>query len=252
MSEEWDFYFCQVDDKPASIFVDLGIREQTPMATLPNRAYLSISMRQPRPDGLSSQDEYDALRALEDAVSTRLNSSSAIYVGRNTCGGLRDFWFYVANAEQWSPLVEKFMADFPEYKFVADAEPDPRWDAYLEFLYPNEQGWDFITNRRVCDQLEKGGDPLTEIRDVEHWAYFPDTTTREAFIARIEPLGFDVRERYEQDESTAEYGVRFGRQDIPSHNGIHDITVPLLRAARQAGGRYDGWETQQLAPDAAH
>lgn len=38
MSEEWDFYFCQVDDKPASIFVDLGIREQVPIAALPHRA----------------------------------------------------------------------------------------------------------------------------------------------------------------------------------------------------------------------
>jgi hypothetical protein len=34
MSDEWDFYFCQVEDHPASIFVDLGVRQDVPIAGL--------------------------------------------------------------------------------------------------------------------------------------------------------------------------------------------------------------------------
>jgi hypothetical protein len=247
MSEEWDFYFCQVDGKPASIFVDLGLHGDVPLAALPNRAYLSVAMRHPRDDGLSSQEEYKALEALEDGVRAHLATAETVYVGRNTSDGRRDFWFYTADAANWERVASDFMAAFPEYAYDTAAESDPDWAAYLEFLYPNEQGWDFITNRRVCDSLEAGGDPLTQERDVDHWAYFPDPASREVFVDRVQAMGFQVRNLLPPGEEDSELGVHLFRRDVPSHRGIHDITVPLLRAAREAGGRYDGWETEQLA-----
>ncbi|MBF6025146.1 DUF695 domain-containing protein [Lysobacter niastensis] len=247
MSEQWDFFFCHVDDKPASIFVDLGLHDQAPIATLPHRAYLSVALHHPRDDGLSSQEEFEALKGLEDAIHQRLVSPTVMYVGRNTSDGRRDFWFYLPDGGAWEKLTEDFMARFPDYRFEADAGPDPEWEAYLDFLYPNDEGWDFITNRQVCDRLEEGGDPLTEARDIDHWAYFPDPASRDAFIARVRELGFDIRELLQPDEERAEYGVQLWRCDVPSHRAIHDITIPLLRAAREAGGDYEGWETQRLA-----
>lgn len=248
MSEQWDFYFCHVDDKPASIYVDVGLHGEVPVAALPDRAYLSVIMRQPREDGLSSHEEFDALKALEDAIDARLVSAETLYVGRNTSDGRRDYWFYLADAAAWQRQAAEFMAAFPEYAYEADAEPDPEWSAYLEFLYPNEQGWDFITNRHVCERLEEDGDPLTEPRDIEHWAYFPDAVSRDAFVARARAMQFEVRDLLEPDadEERSDHGVVLSRRDVPSHRGIHDITVPLLRAAKEAGGRYDGWETQCL------
>ncbi|HZX77434.1 DUF695 domain-containing protein [Lysobacter sp.] len=246
MDRKWDFYFCHVDDKPASIYVDLHLRDQAPLAALPDRAYLSLVLRQPRPDGLSSHDEFDALKAIEDALEEHLASPTTMYVGRNTSDGRRDYWFYVADAAAWKRQAADFMARFPDYSHEAESEPDPAWSAYLEFLYPNEQGWDFITNRQVCDSLEENGDPLTQAREIEHWAYFPDASSCEVFVARVTALGFEVRESWVTESAGDEVGVRLVRRDVPSHRDIHDVTVPLLRAARDAGGRYDGWETQCL------
>lgn len=248
MSDEWDFYFCHVDDKPASIYVDLGLYGDAPLSGLPHRAYLSVILRQPRPDGLSSQDEFDALKALEDTIDARLVSPDTVYVGRNTSDGRRDFWFYLADAVSWERKTAEFMSAFKDYAYETGTESDPEWSAYLDFLYPNEQGWDFITNRRVCERLEEDGDPLTQARDIEHWAYFPDPVAREAFIARAKAMRFEVRELLEPDadEERTEHGVCLSRCDVPSYRDIHDITVPLLRAANEAGGRYDGWETQCL------
>lgn len=31
MSDNWDFYFCRIEDEPASIFVDLGIHDDAPL-----------------------------------------------------------------------------------------------------------------------------------------------------------------------------------------------------------------------------
>lgn len=261
MSEEWNFYFCQVDDKPASIFVDLGIRAQVPVAALPHRACLSLVLKHPREDGLSSQEEFETLGAFEDAVKAQLDTAGSLYVGRNTSDGRRDFWCFVADPDQWRERVDALMQGFAGYECDLHTAEDPEWAAYLDFLYPNEEGFDFMSNRQVCDQLEAAGDPLTQARDIDHWAYFPDDASRRAFVASVEPLGFAVREVYEReaDDPDADdppddepFVARVFRNDTPSHRGIHDVTVPLLRAARAAGGRYDGWETQQLGADNAH
>jgi len=98
LSEEWEFYPLLVDDSPASIFFDLGIRSEAPLAGYSWLGYLRVRMRQPRPDGLSSSEEFDALAALEDDVCESVTASEVtIYVGRNTSDGNRDFYFYTRN-----------------------------------------------------------------------------------------------------------------------------------------------------------
>ena len=42
MSDAWDFYLCRVDNRPASIFVDLGIRKDVPVADLGDMAWLRV------------------------------------------------------------------------------------------------------------------------------------------------------------------------------------------------------------------
>ena len=64
MSDDWDFYFCSVDNKPASIFVDLGIAKEAPMAEYSVMAYVRTHMQAPRDDGLSSQVEFETLKSL--------------------------------------------------------------------------------------------------------------------------------------------------------------------------------------------
>jgi hypothetical protein len=85
MSDDWDFFSLRVDDQAASIFVDLGIRNLAPIRTHPLMGYLRVAMRRPREDGLSSQEEFDDLIALEDRVTADIvKNGTAIYVGRNT------------------------------------------------------------------------------------------------------------------------------------------------------------------------
>jgi hypothetical protein len=84
MTDNWDFYFLRVDDKPASIFVDLGIAREAPIKALPFMAYVRLYMTNPRPDGLSSQEEFDALTSIEDAMKKLGGAGGEAYVGRKT------------------------------------------------------------------------------------------------------------------------------------------------------------------------
>jgi uncharacterized protein (TIGR01619 family) len=248
MSNDWDFYSCRVDDEPASIFVDLGIRRDVPLGNRQYMAFVRLFMRAPRPDGLSSQEEFEELIRLEDQVTAALAAHDvATYVGRNTSGGCRDFYFYVSDPGSFTQRVSAALADFPEYKYEVGSRLDKDWTTYFEFLYPSPEDMERIQNRRVCESLQKNGDALSEPREIDHWAYFPDEDSRARFLIAIEPLGFKVRELKRWDDDDRAFGIQFFRVDLPSFEAIDSVTLPLHRAAIVAGGDYDGWETQVIS-----
>lgn len=244
MSDDWDFYFLRVDDKPASIFVDLGIALEAPIAALPYLAYLRLYMKAPRPDGLSSREEFDALIAIEDAIKAVLvGTAGTRYVGRNTSDGVRDFYFYAARAEGWDSCARAVMTPFAAYEFESGCRSDPEWKTYFEFLYPSDRDRQRIENRRVCDALSERGDALTEKREIDHWAYFPDAAARSSFIEQAAELGFRLRVTHEPEKPGDRFGVQLYRIDVPALEAIDDVTLPLFELATALGGDYDGWET---------
>ena len=69
MSDEWDFYFANVNDVVASLFVDLGIRDSIPDAERPWFLWSWVYFRHSRDDGLSSSEEAPILHQIEDALT---------------------------------------------------------------------------------------------------------------------------------------------------------------------------------------
>jgi regulator of RNase E activity RraB len=242
MTDQWDFYFCNVDDKPASMFVDLGAVEIAPVKSLPVMAYLRLFMMSPRDDGLSSQEEFDALSAVEDQIKT-LETEQIAYVGRCTTNSCRDFVFYLNKPDGWEKIISQLMESFPEYKYEAGWQPDPEWGTYLNYLYPSEFDRQRIENRQVCEELEKHGDKLTAEREIDHWIYFGTRESRDAFVLAACNQGFSVRELLDPDDEAQSYGAQIWRNDTPSYAQIDDITIPIFALAKECHGSYDGWET---------
>ena len=247
MSNDWDFYFCRVDERPASIFVDLGAAQVAPLAQFPVMAYVRIYMQAPREDGLSSEAEFAALTSLEDALESLQSETEASYVGRCTSDGCRDLYFYARTGSDWEERVSRIMKDFPTYEFECDTRSDPEWTTYFNFLSPSDEDRERIQNRRTCEVLEKNGDKLAAARPIDHWAYFPKPGLRQAFVEEALALGYDVAEWIDSESEGEKYGVRLSAVGLPSLELIDELTLPLFRAARAHGGEYDGWETQVVS-----
>lgn len=242
MTDDWDFYFCKVDDKLASIYVDLGAIDMLPVGTHPVMAYVRLTMAAPREDGLSSGAEFDQLVAVEDALDTLCVGGEVIYVGRCTSDGQRDFYFYIGNAVVWQARVGACMRAFPDYQYATGSREDLAWSTYHSFLYPSQIDRHAIENRRVCAALERHGDSLLAGREIDHWAEFDDVAARDEFLAGTIKLGFSIRAlTLHEDDGT--FGAQVFRNDVPSMTGIDDVTVPLYRLALACGGSYDGWES---------
>lgn len=243
MTKDWDFYPLLVDDRPASIYVDLGAIANAPNADLPYMAYVNLNMNAPRGDGLSSREEFDTLILIEDALRKNLVESGTDYVGRCTTNSCRDFYFYTAHPQDWGRRVAASLCSFPSYTYDADTNEDQGWSTYLSYLYPSDRDRRGIENRRVCEALERHGDKLVEGREIDHWIHFSNAASRDAFIDGAIKLGFAVRVSSEPDEDSDRYTAQVWRTDVPSFGKIDSVTDPLFNLAAKYGGDYDGWES---------
>ena len=237
MSEHWNFYPLLVDGEPASIFVDLGIARAAPVAKYPNMAYLRIRMNHPREDGLSSQEEYDTLIALENDVTEKVgHGGRSLYVGRNTSSGNRDFYFYTHDNDIETSLGN-VMENWPSFQFQTGVRSDSEWSTYWSFLHPSPEDLQKIGNRDVIDRLLENGDHIDKPRKIDHFAVFKTPNDRDQFAQYILAQGYSISQAREADDE--EYGLEFDRTDRPDQ--IDDITIDLYRHAKASNGDYDGW-----------
>lgn len=237
MAENWDFYLCSIDDQPASIFVDLELIQTAPIAPLPSMGYAIIYMNQPRPDGLSSAEEFDALCEIDDTICAAINKSlESRYAGRTTSGGMRTYYFYVSDVKKFQRTVAEAMLKRPAYEYETGHRDDAAWQIYREFLFPSPIDRQRMANRHVLDALAERGDAHEIPREIDHFAYFPDAGSAETFARWVEGEGF-VGITIEANDG--QHGVQFKRVD--SAGEIDSVTIPLFNRAAELGGDYDGW-----------
>jgi len=241
MSDDWDFYMLLVDDQPASIMVDLGIRPSVPLNSHGFMGYMRTTMNAPRPDGLSSQEEFDTLREIGDAVERAISSDGEahIYVGRNTSGGHRDFYFYTINLENLHQCLEQVVQAFPQYEFSLGGREDAGWSTYLNFLYPNPADKQRMMDRRVCEHLEIKGDDLDLEREIDHRAYFANKIRLKEYQSYlIENDYFDIQ----IGKTKPIFGTHFiDFKHIGAPKQVSGVVYDLFTKAVELGGEYDGW-----------
>jgi len=242
MSDHWDFYFCNVDNKIASFFVDLGIRPYVPKTGSDFMVYLQLYLRSPRADGLTTGEEFDVLAQVDDEIERDVARDGTMYVGRYTTDGCRTFVFYSGSPSASEVAIRSAMARHPEYNFDIGSRPDADWSLYRDFLYPTPANMQVIQNRRVYNSLKDHGDELISPREIDHWIYFNDTEDRERFAEVVRQLGFAVRAILEPEGDQTKRGLQIYRQDTPNPDLFDQVTTQLHELARQSGGDYDGWE----------
>jgi hypothetical protein len=248
MEGNWDFYMCRLDDKPAFIFLPLDLVKDPPLARYPHLFLVRLHFLHPREDGLSSNEEFDTLVAIEDSVQETLTAGqTAIYVGRVTTDGYRAFVFYTSAPERCQEQVTQVMRGFAAYEYGTSTRPDENWNLYREFLYPPPKQFESIQNRRVLAALEKNGDPLTRAREIDHWAHFPGAEARDRYVQKARELGYALRPA--GAESDGGFMARVFRVDVPTYANIDNVTWPLHEAAAEAGGKYDRWESPVIGPN---
>lgn len=248
MPEDWDFYFCKVNDVLASIALDLNLRKVVPDLSKPDLLWIWVYFKSPRPDGLSDSSEFDALIRIEEKLTEILESRfNAILSGRITTDGRREFYFYGSHCDAFDSAVVDALALFPGYEFNSGFQKDPEWKQYLEVLYPSDENLQRIKNRSVLDVLERKGDTLEAPRDIFHWIYFRTKSDREAFWTVIQLLSYRLESKPEKAGDDFPFGLCIVRFQSVKQDDIDEAVIELFRHAKEFRGDYDGWETKVIS-----
>jgi hypothetical protein len=244
LSDEWDFYFARINDAPASIFIDLGIRSDVPLEKRPWLLWVWVPLKAPKPDGLATNDEASVL----NEIGTALDASVAVTCGaqlvaRITGSGRREFYFYAEEPGELQAAAASALNSFEGYSHESGSTFQPDWDQY-RMLFPSESNLERMQNRRVLEGLAQQGDVHEVPRKVEHWLHFADEQTRSGCRDTLVAIEFAV-----EDESLLEEGAEdlpfqlvVSRIDSVDSHTINGITLELARLARENGGLYNGWE----------
>ena len=246
LPQNWDFFMCRIEGAPASIRTNLALIEVAPLEELTQRLQFCIKMKKPRPDGLSSNEEYPILCDIEDAIGEKAEATGAVSAGVVKSEGFLELWFYTQNAEALAKTCEEALQAFEGYQSGYNIAEDPEWEDYFGFLYPDEFSYQTMQNRKVLMQLEKNGDKMEVPREIDHFIYFKEADQQQAFAKEAEAKGFKVR--FNDDEFVEDrkaegkeypYMVEATREDSPL--AIDDIVWDLLELASPFEGNYDGW-----------
>ncbi|MEJ4089353.1 DUF695 domain-containing protein [Galbibacter orientalis] len=243
---DWTFYFSNVNDKLSSIATDLNLINIAPINGQENVVYVSIKMPNPKENGLSSNEDADELWKIEDAIIKAFDSNKLNYTfaGRLTSNGFRDLYFFGENTILMEKEVSSTMTAFPKYEFDFGHKPDKEWSGYFDFLYPLPRQMQVIQNRRVLEQLEKGGDDLTKAREVFHWIYFKTQNELDQFESFTTSLGFETKNKGKTEQPNEyKFVISISRVDKVGYDEIDEYTLELWEKAQELNGDYDGWET---------
>ena len=246
--ESWVTYPTEIDTSIAIVVVRSDLIEDAPKARYSHLCIVSVNIDATGPNCLPESDESDMLYAIEEDLCRKMAKvGAAKQVGRVTAKGHLEFYFYAKSTNGLQQTVDQVMSNYADRVFECESRLEEDWSTYLEVLYPSPREWRLVGNQNILQALREHGDPLTEPRTVDHWAYFDTPYDRAAFIQVVQREGFKVRHLDEDPEFELRFMAQIYRIDSVEDDDIDATTLALFDLAESNGGFYDGWETDVLA-----
>lgn len=241
---DWDAYVMDMKGKPVSIVVDLSLASRAPMKDRPMALVVRTKLQQPRTDGQPGRDEIPRLDSMEEDIVNRLSrATGAVYAGRFTQRGIREFCFFALDSVGYSEALFAAFAGYPGYEWLGKAVEDKAWSNYFDMLYPAPDQLDRMRFRRQSDALRQHGDALERPRPVEHQLQFKSRVARDQFL-RLPGMGeFTIVDLPELPDEGAEFpfSLRIQGPGVPDYRYIEQVIMPMRTKATELKGKYTGW-----------
>jgi hypothetical protein len=243
--DRWESYMTRFsEDGPlASIFVKVGVAARGPQERRPKRLRILVPFVKPREDGLiDDKDEVELLWEIEEELQQGLKDScEALFVGRVTTGGQRDFVFYAREGELLDVHVQKFFAHYPQYDPEILVHDDGEWSFFYEILMPDEYDSICISvHKRVYD-LDQSGEDLTVLRTVEISCSFVDVKTRDHFLSELENSVTSEISNNPEDDSGRPFVVLVQKEHDAEFRSLNDFVLGIFKTIQAHSGQFDSW-----------
>lgn len=241
----WDVYIAQYDEGPGSTLINMSLKQVAPLKQFPFVLITGVKVTDCTDEGFPTPAEFQKLYVVSDSVQAFVNrTANHKFAGTFTYQCERLDYFYITDtAGIRKKLQQLYASAFPSYQPYINIRHDASWEAYLDFLYPNEVTYEYMLNQKVVMRLEEAGDKLEKERQVDHWLYFKTEIDRECFVTYATKNRFTIISKSKAESAEAPYQLVIVRNDKVTLPDISALTLQLRKQAVQCNGTYDGWET---------
>lgn len=244
-TQDWDFYFTNIDEKPASVGLNLALHDTAPLTDKTYCLWIILKFQESDSLGFPLEKENETLNKLEDELEIFLQKKSqTIYAGRTTGKGERYFYFYSKSIDSVDVFIEEFFKNYSQYKYKLGQRYDEKWTLYFDFLYPSPLELQLIYNHRIVEALAENGDNPELPHHIDHWLKFKKKKDITAFIKALEGKNFIV-EKNETDKThkSHPYTLQISQENRTDLETIDNSVLQLFELAEKFNGIYGGWET---------
>ena len=147
----WWTYLAEFENQPGSVVVNLALKSRAPLTDYQHLVVTGVRFSSSTTNGLPDVKDIDALNALAEKRLTVISQKTPlIRVGVFTHDGERLDYIYIRDKVGVEDVLKKFYQDVcPERKTYINLKDDPKWEAYLDFLFPNEHTVEFYRHELV-------------------------------------------------------------------------------------------------------
>ncbi len=245
MSDHWEYYPCQIEDKTAFIFYDHGINDIIDNIEVNQFVWIKMNLKTDNGYGLPNDEEFIVLNQIDDDIEEFAQQNSGVYVGRVTVNAVRYFHAYVDLDRCEIENIIKNIIEKYGYMLEYSIEDDPEKLRYWDDLFPTEEDWRVLNDLKVIERLELEGDNCEIPRRVDHWIYFKDSESAEEFQKWAQTKGFGIHslECVENNDNDKKFILQIFISERPIIEDVTETSINLINKAKELDGEYDGWET---------
>jgi hypothetical protein len=203
--EQWDVYMAQYEKGRGSTVINMALKSKAPDKSFRFLLSTGVHFDDCSNEGFPSQAEFQKLYIVSDSVKNLVDLNSLnIIAGTFTYQCERKDYYYLKDTNNIRQnLSAMYKKQFPVYQPIINISEDASWEAYLTFLYPNEETMEYMSNEKVLIKLQEAGDKLDKERLVDHWLYFSDAKSRESFIVYAKAKDFKIESKEMRDGTKA-------------------------------------------------
>lgn len=230
----WEVYQYSSNGRPVycTFYADANKLAQ---AEYPHCARVRIPIKAPGPSGGPHGDEVKVLWAMEDEVTAALEQSGVkcVMVGRLTFDDERELVYQLHDWETFRPPVGRWMQTRPDYDIgVSEHEG---WKFFFDCVWPTDNAWQWIMDRRVVDSLKKNGSDLSKEHDLE-FVFRGKAGALEQLRERLAARSYTLL-----DFSPGEERLVMVKRMVPVVGDICAESLGHKRNTEELGAEYDGW-----------
>jgi hypothetical protein len=149
--QNWDTYVTKYGDRPGSVMLNMSLKRSAPDSTLPFLFAAGVRFNECTGKGLPTPIELLRLNIISDSVIAIVNRNvKNKLAGTFTFQCVRRDYFYVKDTaglrEKVSLAIYK---NFPNYGPAFHVKRDDSWDAYINFLYPNDSTLKYMKQAKI-------------------------------------------------------------------------------------------------------